>query len=123
MKSIKYFLPALLWAGVILILSTIGNVHAPNLLPDLLAPDKLGHAAAYLIQSALLGWGFYKTKKLLSNALIISVLSSAVLGVSLEFAQYLFFPTRFFELWDMVANVTGALLGSIFTFSLYRKRK
>lgn len=123
MNSIKYFLPALLWAGVILILSTIGNVHAPNLLPDLLAPDKLGHAAAYLIQSALLGWGFYKTKKLLSNALIISVLSSAALGVSLEFAQYLFFPTRFFELWDMVANVTGALLGSIFTFSLYQKRK
>lgn len=98
-------------------------MRAPNLLPDLLAPDKLGHAAAYFMQAALLGWGFYKSGSSLHKALLISISASAVLGIALEIVQYLFFPARFFEAWDMVANVTGALLGSIFTSALYRKKK
>jgi len=119
---VKHFLPAILWAIVIFILSTVGGLNAPDLLPDLLSPDKLAHTAAYFIQAVLLGWGSYKRGYSLQKALLISVLTSSVFGILLEIVQYLFFPNRYFEWWDMVANVTGAVFSSLFTFFLYRKK-
>lgn len=118
----KYFLPALLWALIIMVLSTFGNVRAPNLLPYLLSPDKLGHAAAYFVQAALLSWGFYKTGNTRGRAWLLSILISGVMGVSLEFVQYLFFPRRFFETLDMLANLSGAALSSFLTLFFYRNK-
>lgn len=123
MTNVKFFFPALGWALFIIVLSTVGAVRAPNLLPHLLAPDKLGHAAAYFIQSALLVWGFHKIGSAKKQALFISLSLSAALGILLEIIQFLFFPLRFFEGWDMVANVMGASIGSsIAALFLYRRK-
>lgn len=74
-------------------------------MPEVIAsPDKIGHFIAYgvlgwLTSRALLKRGIYNRKILwLSAGLICGY------GALMEFIQWAFFPNRFFEVWDMVAN-------------------
>lgn len=50
---------------------------------------------------------------MLYSALIIST----TYGIGMEVVQYTFFPGRYFEFWDIVANISGAFAGVI----LFRK--
>jgi len=101
----KLLLP-FIWFLAITWLSTKGGVSLPGF--SLIGTDKLAHAAAY----ALLSW-------LLANAygsrefVVLRNISmfSFVYGAFMEFVQYTFFPNRYFEIDDMLANGIGAILG------------
>ncbi|MCB0621884.1 MAG: VanZ family protein [Saprospiraceae bacterium] len=100
-------LPALLWSGVIAWLSTGPGVSVPEDWRDLLAWDKLGHLTAYGIQTWLLLWG---THKIGIDRPLGVVAASAIFGIAMETIQFAFFPNRYFEVLDIIANIIGSLL-------------
>ena len=90
-------------------------------LPDAgISTDKLAHFAAY----GLLGWlvlrALHKTNKLTTKLARASVAWVAAYGASLEVVQWAFFPNRFFEIGDMIANTAGAVF-SYFAFNFFTK--
>jgi VanZ family protein len=89
------------WAAAIAWLSLTPS--PPEL--DVAHGDKLGHLASY---GVLMFWfaQLYVTRR----ARIAYALGFAAMGVGLEFAQA-GLGTRSFELFDMVANTLGVLLG------------
>lgn len=87
----------MLWLITVWVLSTI-----PLHVPDVPNGDKIGHFVSY----GLLAWlGGQWDCKLWRVWLLASLM-----GVAVEGVQYLL-PWRSFELLDMLANSTGALLG------------
>lgn len=86
-----------LWLATVWVLSTI-PLHAP----DVPSGDKIGHFVSYGLLAFLAG-------NLDQNRLRVWAWVS-LMGVAVECVQY-FLPWRSFELLDMLANSTGALLG------------
>jgi len=69
--------------------------------------DKVGHFIAYFTLMFVMGLGFWKKKRELLTAFIMS----AIYGVLMEIGQY-FVPGRSFSFLDMLANASGALLAT-----------
>ena len=109
-KSLYYF-PAVICTIAIFILSTNVSVQ----LPGVGMSDKVGHLIAYAVLCFLWGWGIYKAKsQVLTNNLILSILlGGLVYGIFLEIVQYSFFPNRYFEYGDILADFLGCLIASI----------
>ena len=101
-------LPALAWAVLIIYLSTGSAVALPRV-TSLLEPDKIAHAAAYFVQASLLAFGLSRAGYPGRVALWGAVIGSAALGILLEAVQWGFYPNRFFEFPDIIANIIGAL--------------
>lgn len=81
-----------------------------SLIPKLAPPgeyglDKIIHGATYLTLALLAHVAFEKQK----NA-VVAALFAIPLGCAIEVAQA-FVPGRYGDIWDAVANSTGALLG------------
>lgn len=115
MIQYKAFLPALIWLIGITILSTGANVPMPKF--NLIGPDKLAHAGAYALLAWLVLYGYQKVSgKPGTKALVYIWLFAAGYGVLMEFVQGAFFPNRFFEFDDMLANAIGALVPVFWSF-------
>ena len=107
----KYYLPGIICAIAIFWLSIMSSTSLPETLKDLFSLDKLGHAIAYGTLCATFYWGHLKTKGYLSDkALFYFALGAATYGGILEIIQYLFFPNRYFEVLDILANIMGILI-------------
>ncbi|MCB9297846.1 MAG: VanZ family protein [Lewinellaceae bacterium] len=113
--NLQNFIPALLWAALIFTLSTGQAVEVPRF-SNILEPDKVGHAAAYFVMSASLLWGFYRTVGISPATMVAAAAASILYGIGMEFIQYAFFPNRFFEVLDIIANIIGSISG---IFGLY----
>lgn len=108
---------AALWWLAITWLSTRGGVPLPGF--SLLQTDKLAHAAAY----ALLVFLCLSSLKSVSNRhYFLFFLLAFCYGAIMEWVQYRFFPNRFYELDDMLANGIGAA-ASILVFHFWKNRK
>lgn len=116
----KYYIPAILWSLVILFLSTTGGINLPSSWWDLIAVDKVGHLVVYGFFSMLLLWAFIKNRKLplKKKEVIIALGISIIYGIGMEVIQYSFFPGRFFEIPDIIANIIGSFLG-LYLFKRY----
>lgn len=115
MKKRKAFLPAFVWLVGITLLSTGANVPMPRF--NLFGPDKLAHAGAYALLSWLLLYGCKKIwGKPDARALTFVWLFAAGYGALMEVVQGTFFPNRFFEYDDMIANAAGALIPVLFAW-------
>lgn len=114
---VKYYTPALIWSLVILVLSAKAGINLPESIFDLIALDKLGHFAVYAVLSGAVLWGNHKNELPLNrNTVITAVLLSSIYGIVMELMQYCFFPGRYFEYLDIIANIIGAISG----FALYK---
>lgn len=105
-------LPALAWLLVITLLSTKGNVPLPKF--NLIGADKFGHAAAYCLLAWLILLGFtwaVPARRFGFSQALGAFLFASGYGILMEFVQYTFFPNRFFEYDDMLANCIGAAIG------------
>jgi len=116
---LKSYLPALGWAIVIFILSTGASVQLPE---SIFSADKIGHFAAYFVLTTLLLWAIHSNGKWKTNWMFSMLFLASAYGTLLEFVQWAFFPNRFFEVWDMIANITGACIAT-FLFHFWRKKK
>lgn len=121
-KNIRYWLPVIIWAALIFIVSSITfQVETETGLPL----DKVAHFFEYFILSFLLIRALRKTSSN-SNPLrlaCISFIISWAYGISDEYHQLLV-PGREFELLDIMSDGLGALGGtSIYTIRLIMVKK
>ncbi|MEO9871863.1 VanZ family protein [Ekhidna sp.] len=104
-----WFIPPIAVAIGIFLLSTF--LSFPVQVEGVSYLDKIEHCFAYLVLTI----GFliaFKKAQLLNHRIALAILISAsTYGFSLELAQYIFFPNRFFEWIDACANVLGSLIG------------
>lgn len=99
---LKYLLPALFWALIILFLSAHPQMGISK--PSwLLQPDKFAHAGAYALLSFLLQYGFKKA--------YAPVILGTTYGIIIEFLQQAFFYGRQLDVFDILANLVGCLIG------------
>ena len=118
MKTFVWFVPSILVVLGILILSTFLSV--PMQVEGVGYLDKLQHAFAYLVLVVSLGIGFHKTGLLTTKVWVLIITACIAYGTLLEWIQYTFFPNRYFEWMDALANTIGVLLGSI-SFRIFKK--
>jgi VanZ family protein len=76
-----------------------------------ISSDKIGHIIAYSVLAFLIFVGLSKQTTITSAKILITILLCTLYGVLLEFIQYHFYPNRFFEIWDAVANFVGSVIG------------
>lgn len=103
-----FYVPALVCAVAIFLLSTMFGAKVPNPVPELISADKIGHALAYFTLAGSLSWGLWKNKRLHKYTWWWVLLAAVGYGAALEILQYSLFPNRYFEWWDMLANFVGA---------------
>lgn len=122
MNRISPLWVSLIWATFILILSTVGiGVNLPTTLSDIIAWDKLAHAFVYAVFSFFLyrtGLLYFSKKRALIYAWFIAV----VYGITMEIVQYSFFPNRYFEIFDIFANIVGATINLLLIYFLTNKK-
>lgn len=111
-----YWLPALLYAGLIFYLSSL-----PQPLPEggleFQRKDLVLHALEYFVLSALLLRAFlYSSVK---RQYLYAILFSALYGISDEVHQ-LFVAGRVFSVYDIIADAVGACL--VLLFLLFEKK-
>jgi len=122
--NLKNFIPAIIWAIIILYLSASSGVKIPESLSNLNAVDKIGHIAIYAIFSVLVFYGFYGSGKKITNRLILLwvVGFSSFYGFLMELLQFTFFTGRYFEVLDIIANIIGSFLG-LLVFKVFINKK
>jgi VanZ family protein len=101
-SSLIYPIGTLVWAVIILILSTMPSQQLPQI-KWLMTPDKFGHAFVY----GVLAIGLYQSFSGAQKKAVYAGLWATGYGITMELVQYGFFPGRYFELWDIVANISG----------------
>jgi len=124
MKPGRYFIPAVIWGLLILYLSADPGINLPPSVWDFLGIDKIGHLTFYGIFSFLIAYGYFKLpqtaiKKGLVNTLIIS----SGYGLAMEIMQYSFFPNRYFEVLDIIANIIGSFVGILLFHHIFLKTR
>ena len=112
MDRIKHLILPMLATIVTIIGSSLSATKANELLSfDLFSHDKLLHFGSYFVLTLLWSYGFYKTntKQSIRKSLMITI----VVGLLMEVCQYLFFEGRLFEFLDIIANISGSLIGAL----------
>lgn len=109
-KSLKFYIPAIVCAIVILYLSAFPGPQLMNV--NWFQPDKVAHIIAYLGLSLTLGWGYLKqNQQVTKKAFLMLLIIGSAYGILMEIMQYLFFPNRYFDVGDMIANIIGSFFG------------
>ena len=86
--------------------------------------DKYGHFTFHLVFMLL--WGYYswlKQSELVVRQLINILIASFGFGVLIEFLQETFTRTRQADIFDVLANFSGALTGFLFFVLIKKVRK
>lgn len=124
-KVLPAYLPVLIWTLIIIKLSTGPGVQIPFTWNNIIGIDKFGHLFFYLMHTILLYWAFEKQVifKTQQHRKWISLLLSTILGISLEIVQFSFYPNRYFEILDIIANIIGSYLGSHLFVTVNRLNK
>ena len=112
------WLPPLLWAAFILILTSIPGSHIP--VPPFRYFDKVVHLAIYGVLGWLTARSWANGSRLAATALVALALVSCF-GALDEWHQQ-FIPLRSMDLLDWAADTTGAAIGAILAMSSERSR-
>ncbi|WP_299397773.1 VanZ family protein [uncultured Gelidibacter sp.] len=106
------------YAIVLLVLSliTLGSIETLGSSID----DKIHHSGAYFVLTWLI-FNYLKTLKI-KNALIIALFAASTYGVLMELFQDFLTVNRTFDVYDMIANIFGAIFAVLFVV-VYRKLK
>ncbi|HEX5831679.1 MAG TPA: VanZ family protein [Gemmatimonadaceae bacterium] len=112
-----HWLPALLWAVGVLVITSIPNARVPSA-PHL---DKVGHFAMYL------GLGALVARALRPRARAATVAAATLMGIAafaaLDEVHQRFVPGRSASHADWVADVLGAGVGVLVTTTALRRRE
>ena len=123
MRNQLYFLLALFWTGIITFFCLVQLNNVP--FKSVSNIDKLVHIFFHFVFTTL--WFLYLQKQLNSinnsKPLVISFLLSVFFGISIEIAQELFTKTRHADIFDVLANSSGAIIAifGIIFISKYNK--
>lgn len=105
-----YFYCALIWTCITLYLSLISAREAEKFnVWDIVGIDKLGHVVFYMIFSFL--WSMSQRQRNYNKKNVLFFAIS--FGVLMEICQLYLFNGRSFELYDILANIIGSVIGVI----------
>jgi VanZ family protein len=108
---LKYYIPAIICAISIFWLSVTSGANLPETFKDLMSIDKVAHAIAYGVLAGLLfSAGFLSKGQLSSRHIIFVSFGASFYGFLMELIQYSFFPGRYFEVLDILANIMGIVI-------------
>ncbi len=112
-----FLLAALSWAGLIFYLSSQPSIETPALFPG---QDKLFHVVAFGMLGFLAAGSLHASRDDYATRQVwLVVLAVTLYGISDEFHQY-FVPGRSADIYDVVADATGGLLGAWTMYYLAR---
>ena len=111
--------PAILWAIFVLCLSIIPGPKFPSSfsIPHL---DKIVHFTFYSVMTILFVNGWNKSKKRKDFWVIGLVI---YYGFTIELVQHFLIIQRYFDLWDVLANSVGAVIGYWVNFKILNNSK
>jgi len=118
-KHILWFLPAAAVTIGIFLLSTVFTFPIQEEI-EINYLDKFSHCFAYLVLIISLLIAFKKNALLNRKSMIYLIVGASAYGLFLEWCQYSFFPDRYFEWIDSLANVIGVFLGLIIFIPFHR---
>lgn len=124
MNRLRYWMPAVVWAGAIFVISGLPPVIPAEEKPLLwlIPTDKLAHAAAYGLLAALVLFALRRAHKMtLPIAALLAILLTSAYGVTDEWHQS-FVPGRHAGVDDWVADAIGAALAGCVWY-LYESRR
>lgn len=123
MRTIRYYLPAVVWIGLILFLCTLPGNDIPQVsLLDQLHVDKIVHFVLFGGIVLWISYGYYRQKGSISNTtLFLIALVASGYGLAIEYIQKYLVVNRSFDMWDVAADAAGALAG-IFVFKFVGRR-
>lgn len=106
-----YFFAALLWTGIIAFFCLVQLNNVP--LGEVTNLDKFVHVFFHFVLMVLCFLFFQKYTNAVNSikCIIISFLFSVFFGIGIEIAQELFTTTRHADVFDVLANISGAILG------------
>ena len=106
-----YFFAALLWTGIIAFFCLVQLNNVP--LGEVTNLDKFVHVFFHFVLMVLCFLFFQKYTNAVNSVkwIIISFLFSVFFGIGIEIAQELFTTTRHADVFDVLANISGAILG------------
>lgn len=110
-KIFVVYLPLFLYWVLIFILTTLPSSKMPNVKIN----DKIEHLLAYFGLSVLLGLSLFtqnKSKILKKSYYLFSIVFVALYGAMDEIHQ-LFVPGRSCDINDWIADISGAIIGSV----------
>lgn len=118
MDTLKY-IAAISWTMMVVIGSSVSGSKVKSFaLVDFVGVDKVMHLVAYTF--IVLLWSVaLKSRGNRIGGARLAFYSSIALGLLLEFGQYLFFQDRSFEIADIIANITGSIIGLIFFYKFF----
>jgi VanZ family protein len=108
----KKLIAVILWSTVIAILSLMPSSNVPGISWGSGIPlDKIAHIVLYAIYTFLLGR--YLTNQPNKNVSIRlwSLAIPIFYGILMEVLQYYLSPSRFFDMLDIIANISGSIVG------------
>ncbi len=111
MRKKIYFLGAVLWTIIVIVLSLISFSKAPKVFSEFASYDKLAHFVFYFVFVFLWGNFVFYNKQLQSRTLFLIFFLALILGGTMELFQEFFTERRTADIYDMFANFTGALAG------------
>ena len=109
--SSKYYLPVIIWAMLILTVSSIPHLKTPDL--GLKIDDKIAHFCEYFIFGLLIANMFWRVNKPFPYIMITTSLIGTIYGILDELHQ-LFIPGRTTDVFDMTADALGVITASLF---------
>jgi len=111
----RFSIPAILWAAFVLFISILpGGTAAQALIFGFIPVDKVVHVSCYAILVFLLMVGFSKQHsrpKMRYFPARHAVTYACLFGLGIELLQEFVIVQRNFEIYDLVANFSGALVG------------
>lgn len=111
-RYLKTKWPAILWSVIIFLLLTLPPITiGPEKKLEIVQLDKIVHAFLFAVLVILSGY-YVQTKQAPFQQFLLRLLAIAVIatlyGILMEFVQL--YTGRDFDIWDMVADGTGAFL-------------
>jgi VanZ family protein len=107
--TIKFFIPAFVWAAAIAVVSSIPDLGAPPVV-GLTISDKLAHFTEYFILAGAVAFGFHRSGSRWP-ILWVTLLIGILFGASDEIHQA-FVHGRSSEFLDLVADTIGSTAGA-----------
>lgn len=112
MKYVKHLTLPILATLVVVAGSVLSAQRAKVLFDfDFFSRDKVIHFLCYFVLTLLWSYGLDKISK--SRPIIWALVITIVLGVSMEVLQYTLIEGRYFEFLDIIANISGSLVGAL----------
>ena len=119
---LKYNSFSLSWALLILILCLMPGKDLPSV--DIVDFDKLVHFGIYVVLALTMFYGWKKQSSFLSlhsNTITKILIITSIYGFAVEVMQELFTADRHFDIYDALANSTGAIAGSLMGTTFKKK--